>query len=282
MPDDFGIPLHLSSTVTRLEGEGRLSAVYVSQVDPETIQVIPGTEQRIACDTLLLSVGLVPENEVAKSAGVGLDPVTGGARVDNRLATDVPGVFACGNALHVHDLVDHASQEGERAGAAAAAYARQAASGASAARDARRGPRRGRARGRRDRHGRRRRRLMQFATDIAAYTCICCPLGCRIEVALDENGQVSEVSGYTCKRGADYAAQEAVAPERMVTAVLCVSGCLEPVSVKTQRPVPKAAMKDVLAAVAALRLDAPVAAGDVLIEDVCGTGVAVVATKSVC
>ena len=123
---------------------------------------------------------------------------------------------------------------------------------------------------------------MQFATDIAAYTCICCPLGCRIEVALDENGQVSEVSGYTGKRGADYAAQEAVAPERMVTAVLCVSGCLEPVSVKTQRPVPKAAMKDVLAAVAALRLDAPVAAGDVLIEDVCGTGVAVVATKSVC
>ena len=123
---------------------------------------------------------------------------------------------------------------------------------------------------------------MQFATDIAAYTCICCPLGCRIEVALDENGQVSEVSGYTCKRGADYAAQEAVAPERMVTAVLCVSGCLEPVSVKTQRPVPKAAMKDVLAAVAALRLDAPVAAGDVLIEDVCGTGVAVVATTSVC
>lgn len=123
---------------------------------------------------------------------------------------------------------------------------------------------------------------MQFATDIAAYTCICCPLGCRIEVALDENGQVSEVSGYTCKRGDDYAAQEAVAPERMVTAVLCVSGCLEPVSVKTQRPVPKAAMKDVLAAVAALRLDAPVAAGDVLIEDVCGTGVAVVATKSVC
>ena len=123
---------------------------------------------------------------------------------------------------------------------------------------------------------------MQFATDIAAYTCICCPLGCRIEVALAENGPVSEVSGYTCKRGADYAAQEAVAPERMVTAVLCVSGCLEPVSVKTQRPVPKAAMKDVLAAVAALRLDAPVAAGDVLIEDVCGTGVAVVATKSVC
>ena len=123
---------------------------------------------------------------------------------------------------------------------------------------------------------------MQFATDIVAFTCICCPLGCRVEVTLDENGQVAEVSGYTCKRGADYAAQEAVAPERMVTAVLPCGGCLEPVSVKTQRPVPKAAMRDVLAAIARLEPDAPVAAGDVLIEDVCGTGVAVVATKSVC
>ena len=123
---------------------------------------------------------------------------------------------------------------------------------------------------------------MQFATDIAAFTCICCPLGCRVEVALDENGQVIDVSGHTCKRGADSAAQEAVAPERMVTAVLPVSGCLEPVSVKTQRPVPKAAMRDVLAAIAALQLATPVAAGDVLIGDVCGTGVAVVATKSVC
>ncbi|MFR3090583.1 MAG: FAD-dependent oxidoreductase [Eggerthella lenta] len=110
--------------------------MYVSQVDPGTIQVIPGTEQRIACDTLLLSVGLVPENEVAKSAGVGLDPVTGGARVDNRLATDVPGVFACGNALHVHDLVDHASQRASAREPPRPSYARQAASGASAARDA--------------------------------------------------------------------------------------------------------------------------------------------------
>lgn len=122
---------------------------------------------------------------------------------------------------------------------------------------------------------------MQFATDICAYTCICCPLGCRVEVTLDEGGRVIEVTGHTCKRGADYAAQEAVSPERMVTAVLDVAGCLEPVSVKTERAVPKAAMRDVLAAVAALDLSAPIAAGEVLIEDVCGTGVPVVATKSV-
>lgn len=121
--DDFGIPLHLSSTVVRLEGEGRLSAVYVARVDPDTRQVVPGTEERVACDTLLLSVGLLPENEVAKTAGVQLDEATGGPRVDNRLCTSVEGIFACGNALHIHDLVDYASAEGELAGRAAAAGA---------------------------------------------------------------------------------------------------------------------------------------------------------------
>lgn len=122
---------------------------------------------------------------------------------------------------------------------------------------------------------------MQFATDVATFTCICCPLGCTIEVAFDEEGAVAEVSGHTCKRGAEYAAQEAVRPERMVTAVLPVAGCLEPVSVKTARPVPKDRVRDVLAAVAALRLVAPIVAGEQLIDNVCDTGVAVVATKSV-
>lgn len=121
--DDYAIPLYLSSTVTRLEGEGRLSAVYVSDVDPQTLKPIQGTERRIACDTLLLSVGLLPENEVAKTTAMGLDPVTGGARVDNHLASDVPGIFTCGNSLHIHDLVDHASSEGEIAGREAALFA---------------------------------------------------------------------------------------------------------------------------------------------------------------
>lgn len=122
---------------------------------------------------------------------------------------------------------------------------------------------------------------MQLATDITLFTCICCPLGCQIEVSLDEDGTVSEVTGYTCKRGAEYAAQEAVCPERTVTAVHDVSGCLEPVSVKTVHPVPKALILDVLDEIAALHVQAPVIAGDQLIADVCGTGVAVVATKSV-
>ena len=127
--DDFGIPLHLSRTVVRLEGETRLNAVVVADVDPSTRRPIEGTEERIPCDTLVLSCGLIPENEVAKTAGVALSPITGGAVVDERLATSVPGIFACGNALHVHDLADFASEEGERAGASAAAFARGDAEG---------------------------------------------------------------------------------------------------------------------------------------------------------
>ena len=120
--DDFGIPLHLSTTVTRVIGRDRLEAVEVSQVD-EYLAPIPGTERVVPCDTLLLSVGLIPENELSVAAGVELDPRTRGAVVDQSLQTGVPGIFACGNVLHVHDLADNVTTESERAGAAAAAWA---------------------------------------------------------------------------------------------------------------------------------------------------------------
>lgn len=120
--DDFGIPLHLSTTVTRVIGHDRVEAVEVSQVD-EHLAPIPGTERVVPCDTLLLSVGLIPENELSVAAGVELDPRTRGAVVDQSLQTGVPGIFACGNVLHVHDLADNVTTESERAGAAAAAYA---------------------------------------------------------------------------------------------------------------------------------------------------------------
>ncbi len=120
--DDFGIPLHLSTTVTRVIGRDRVEAVEVSQVD-EHLAPIPGTERIVPCDTLLLSVGLIPENELSVAAGVKLDPRTRGAVVDQSLQTGVPGIFACGNVLHVHDLADNVTTESERAGAAAAAYA---------------------------------------------------------------------------------------------------------------------------------------------------------------
>ena len=120
--DDFGIPLHLSTTVTRVIGRDRVEAVEVSKVD-EHLAPIPGTERVVPCDTLLLSVGLIPENELSVGAGVELDPRTRGAVVDQSLQTGVPGIFACGNVLHVHDLADNVTTESERAGAAAAAYA---------------------------------------------------------------------------------------------------------------------------------------------------------------
>ncbi|MEN6419466.1 MAG: FAD-dependent oxidoreductase [Clostridiaceae bacterium] len=121
---DFDIPLYTSKTVTRLLGNQRLEAVEISSVD-ERMRPIAGTEEIIACDALILSVGLIPENELAESLGVPLDPKTKGAVVDERNQTLVNGVFACGNALHVNDLVDYVSESGETAGRAAAAYANE-------------------------------------------------------------------------------------------------------------------------------------------------------------
>ena len=129
--DDFGIPLHLSTTVTRVIGHDRVEAVEVSQVD-ERLAPIPGTERIVPCDTLLLSLGLIPENELSVAAGVELDPRTRGAVVDQSLQTGVPGIFACGNVLHVHDLADNVTTESERAGAAAAEWALGGAEGARA------------------------------------------------------------------------------------------------------------------------------------------------------
>ena len=119
--EDFGIPLYLSTTVVDIHGRERLEGVTLAQVDGNR-RPIPGTERDIPCDTLLLSVGLLPENELSQQAGVRLDAVTGGPEVGDDLSTSVPGVFACGNVLHVHDLVDFVSQEAARAGENAARY----------------------------------------------------------------------------------------------------------------------------------------------------------------
>lgn len=120
---DYNIPLYLSHTVTEIHGRERLEGVTVAKVD-ERRNPVPGTEIRFDCDTLLLSCGLIPENELSSGAGVTLSPATSGAVVDESFETSVPGIFACGNVLHVHDLVDHVSNESFLAGAAAARYIR--------------------------------------------------------------------------------------------------------------------------------------------------------------
>lgn len=118
---DFNIPLKLSHTVVDIHGKERITGVTVAEVD-QNRRPIPGTEEEIPCDTLLLSVGLIPENELSRDAGISLDPITGGALVDQDRETSIPGVFACGNVLHVHDLVDFVSEEAALAGRAAAEY----------------------------------------------------------------------------------------------------------------------------------------------------------------
>lgn len=122
--DDYGIPLKLSHTVTEIHGKERVTGVTISAVD-ENLKPIPGTEEFYSCDTLLLSVGLIPENELSTGAGVALSRVTNGPVVNESLETNVPGIFACGNVLHVHDLVDYVSEEAAAAGRAAAVYLQQ-------------------------------------------------------------------------------------------------------------------------------------------------------------
>ncbi len=124
---DYGIPLHLSTTVTDILGDDHLEAVVASEVDERGVPK-PETQRTIPCDTLILSVGLIPENELARACGIAMDPVTGGALVDGRLMTNAPGVFSCGNGLHVHDIVDMVSEEAENAARNAVAFAEGGAS----------------------------------------------------------------------------------------------------------------------------------------------------------
>lgn len=122
--DDYGIPLKLSHTVVDIKGKERLEGVTLAEVDSHG-KPIPGTEEVYSCDTLLLSVGLIPENEISRGMGVDMNPVTSGPKVNESLETSIEGVFACGNVLHVHDLVDYVSEEAAAAGRNAAAYVKQ-------------------------------------------------------------------------------------------------------------------------------------------------------------
>lgn len=118
---DYNIPLYLSTTIAEIHGAKRVEGVTVAKVD-ENRQILPETKRFIPCDTLLLSVGLIPENELTRGAGIALDPITGGAAVDENRQTGAPGIFACGNVLQVHDLVDYVSDEAELAGKGAAGF----------------------------------------------------------------------------------------------------------------------------------------------------------------
>lgn len=196
---DFGIPLHLRTTVSDIYGKDRLEAVELSQVDGH-LRPVPGTRRRVECDTLILSVGLIPENEVAKTAGVSLDPKTGGARTDRYLQTDVPGIFACGNARAVMDLADFVSEQGELAGTNAAIYAAMSGLPLHAWKQ--------------DPHNVARKGLPEKGS----VTCTLCPKGCQVRIAPAD----WIVTGNGCPRGKAFAIQEMTDPCRILTTTIRV------------------------------------------------------------
>ena len=211
--DDFGIPLYVSHTVSRIIGNKRLTGVEVSKVD-ESGQPVEGSQWEIACDTLILSVGLIPENEVVKLAGVALDERTNGAITDTCLQTSVPGIFVCGNSRKVMDIADYVSEQGEVAGKNAAAFSQgklpiQVTKEKS-------------------------NRMAKGFPQKNCVTCTLCPNGCRI-VYLEDG----TFAGCLCPRGETFALQEMIEPMRILTLTMKTeSGQLIPV--KTSTPVPRA------------------------------------------
>ena len=340
--DDFGIPLKLSHTVVDIQGKERVEGITLARV--ENGKPVPGTEEHYDCDTLLLSCGLLPENELSRAAGVALSPITSGPLVNESLETSIPGVFAAGNVLHVHDLVDYVSEEAGAAGAQAAAYLQNGEQDAPAipvhcengvrytvpatVRPACAGRYRDHPlpRGRCVQEQKDRRISGRYAAfsaasgpcwpparwrpsackgaDLRAHpdascltvtaggglimetkkielTCIGCPMGCPLIVTM-EDGAVASVTGNTCPRGDAYARKEVTAPTRIVTSTVRVTGgTLAMVSCKTRSDIPKGKIFDVVRALKDVEVPAPITIGQVLAENVAGTGVDIIATKNI-
>ena len=255
--DDYGIPLYLNTTVTDIVGMGRLEGVWTSSVDRNR-RFIEGTERFFPCDTLLLSVGLIPENELSRETGIPINEATGGPIVDKTCMTAISGIFACGNVLHVHDLVDTVSTEAERAGRGAAGYIRGVKS-------------------------------VDFEITTESYinkrddiyqnemyTCVVCPNGCLIEVSK------SGISGHKCERGIAWVKQELENPMRTVTSnVLVYGGDFINASVRTTSPIPLSYVPKLMEMVREIKVNAPVEIGQVLLSQPMGINTDVIFTRNV-
>ena len=262
--DDYGIPLKLNHTVTEIHGKDRVEGVTVARVD-ENLNPISGTEEFIACDTLLLSCGLIPENELSQGAGAGMDDVTQGPIVNARLETTVKGIFACGNVLHVHDLVDNVSKESESAGAFAADYILNGEDDWGEAV--------------RPKIPEKTKCTLPENRDVSSQLiCIGCPVGCLITAKKTEDGSL-DIAGNTCKKGETYARSEMTAPVRTVTSMIRVKGGFgKVIPVKTASEIPKEKISECMAEIQKTVAQAPIHVGDVLIENVAGTSIPVIAT----
>ena len=287
---DYEIPLLLSHTVTEIHGKDRVEGVTVSEVD-DRLRPIAGTEQYLACDTLMLSVGLIPENEISKKAGVLIDTKTKGPVVDETRQTSVPGIFACGNVVKVHELVDFVSAEGELAGTAAAKFAlgaagqNQNACGTDSVRDHENLPFRSRE-NRGDETPKSETKkfsqaqkkgvkpLQTQAEEGTVVICTVCPMGCRVTV--DADGMTH---GNTCKRGEAYARQEVTEPKRTLTSTMAAAdGRLVPV--RTDRAIPQRLVRDCVKEINNHSLFLPIHQGEIIIKGIGGTEANLVATRT--
>ena len=264
---DFDIPLLLSHTVVEIHGKDRVTGVTIAKVD-ENRTPIEETRQYISCDTLLLSVGLIPENELSKCAGIALDAVTNGVLVDQERETSVKGIFACGNVRQVHELVDFVSQEAEIAGKNAAAYIQGVVKEEKIPLDTvKKSP---------DTIP---KKFSDTKNGKREMTCIVCPKGCALEIQLSSEGQILDVKGNICKRGAKYAKDECTNPQRTITTTLrCEDGSM--VAVKTDTTIPKDKMFEAMERINGTIVKLPVAVGDVLIKDVFGSNVVATQNRS--
>lgn len=282
--DDFGIPLYLSHTVTDIKGKDRVEQVVVSKVD-DKMRPIPGTEMYFDCDTLLLSVGLIPENELSLKAGIKVDPKSNGTVVHENMETTVEGFFACGNVAHVHDLVDNVTREAEKAGKAAAEYVlsnyytfwlrNQICDGCGTST-----------------YYRKKGDIVKFlppSPDGAAFKmgkneviCTVCPNGCHLKVDVEHDYRVT---GNGCPKGKAYGKAEFTNPTRVVTSTVKLKAAGENealdtrIPVKTSNPIPKTMIMDLMKIVDEIELTERPEIGTVLVRDVLGLDSNLIVTK---
>ena len=238
--NDFGIPLYVKHTVSEIIGGKRLEAVRLAQVDDQG-EPIPGTDWLIECDTLVLSIGLIPENEIAAEIGITFDPQTNGVITDDFLQTSIPGIFSCGNSRQVMDLADYVSEQGERAGENAMLFLQG----------------RPLIRWEMRRHA----GMVKGTPKEHCVTCPLCPNGCQVQ--WDETAEVYQ--GNQCPRGAVFADQERTAPVRTLTSTLKVTGGVRPsVSVRSEPGVRKDELRAACMELKKQCVTAPIDIGQVL------------------
>lgn len=339
---DFNIPVYLKHTVSAIHGNEHITGVTISEVD-DKIQPIPGTEKELECDTLLLSVGLIPENELSRDAGIEISDI-GGPVVDENMQTTIPGIFAAGNVVHVHDLVDYISESAQIAGRAAAAYVQgklkdptwrvkvekgfniryvcpqhlnaepgegatvymrvttpaekvtlQMSDGIYCKKFTKVKP------SEMLKIDLTAEQLAQLKGDVLKIDCIIdqkdpdpsdaldvvdgvevicttCPMACRGRVVMGKDGKPERTVGYRCPRGHEFGMKEMTNPERVLTGTMLTEGKDQPLlPVRSEAPVPKKMLIPCMEAMATMVVDKPVNVGDIVVENILGTGVNILA-----